>query len=173
MVNPGSSSRTFRTLAVAVVTCFAMGLGACAGSSDRSGGGAGTGDARRDLEALQGKWEQLPEEPGPGSPRQRVLKEVTGNTEVVTTYDANGGPVRSQTATFRLSRPGGVPVYTFSGARVTAGAGEDADRPETGPRSYLYRVRGDDYYEVWGLLPGQEEREVVVRHWKRVKPGGR
>ena len=160
----------------ALIACLAFTLAACNGSnSSQSGsdrkGDRGRGGAAQDLAALQGRWEQLPEEPGPGSPRQRVIKEVDGNKETVTTYDANGRSIHSQTAQFRLSRPGGVPVYTFSGARVTANAGEE--KVEEGPRSYLYKVHGADFYEVWGLLPGQEERTVVVRHWKRMGPNGR
>src|SRR5204863_7220869 len=118
--------------------------------------------------------EQLPEEPGAGSPRQRVMKQVKGSSETVITYDAQGRAIHSQTADFRLSRAGGVPVYTYSAARVTASAGdeEEKEKKAQGPRSYLYKVRGTNFYEVWGLLPGQEEREIVVRKWKRTGPGG-
>jgi hypothetical protein len=177
MLKPAATATTLRSSAVIALVALALAAGGCAQSlsngNDNAGGRDAKGGGRQDVAALQGRWEQLPEEPGPGSPRQRVLKDVNGETEVVTTFDADGRPIQSQTAKFRLSRVGGVPIYTFSGARVTAGAGEDSDKPSSAPRSYIYKLRGNDFYEVWGLLPGQEEREVMVRHWKRVTPGGR
>ena len=153
---------------VALCACLALWLGGCAGST-KAQKQRDAANLKQDVATLQGHWEQLPQEPGPESPRQRVFKTVTGDKEVVTTYDAQGRAIHSVTANFRLSRAGGVPVYTYSGATVTANAGEE--KTEDAPRSYLYRVRGNDFYEVWGLLPGQEERAVVVRHWKRVGPG--
>jgi len=71
--------------------------------------------------------------------------------------------VRAQTATFRLSRSGPVSVYTVENPQITAGEG-DATK---GRLQYVYRVHGSEFDEVWGLLPGQEEREVVVKRWRR------
>jgi hypothetical protein len=156
------------TLAACACAWLALWLGGCANSNDsqnqRSTSGGGP---KHDQAALQGSWEQLPEEPGPGTPRQRVFKVVSGDKEVVTTYDAQDRAIHSQTARFRLSRANGVPLYTYYGATVTANAGEEKAE---GPRSYLYKLHGNDLYEVWGLLPGQEERAVLVKRWKRVGP---
>ena len=108
---------------------------------------------------------QRPEEGPSASAKQRVVKEVSGDTETVTTYDAGGKVVQAHTAKFRLERRGGVPVYTFYDRRITTGA--EQGRAEQGPSSYVYKLRGDELDEVWGLLPGQEQRDVVIRHWKR------
>ena len=158
---------TARAVAFALCTCLALSLSACSNQSSRGSNGdpgkraGGTAD---DASALQGRWVQLPDQPGgSGTPRQRVVKEVNGNTETVTTYGPNGQVVRAQTATFRLSRSGPVSVYSVENAKITAGEGDATDRR----LAYVYRVHGSEFDEVWGLLPGQEEREVVVKRWRR------
>ena len=135
----------------------------CAKSSpdkSRTGGG--------DLAALLGRWDLLPAEPGgAGTPRQRVFKEVSGNTETITTYGPGQNVVRVQTAKFRLARSGPVCVFIVEDPQVTAGEGTASRRR----MQYVYRVHGNEFDEVWGLLPGQEEREVVVKRWKRATSG--
>ena len=116
---------------------------------------------------LQGTWEQRPEEGPAAAPRQRVVKEVKGDTETVTTYGPDGKVVHAQTAKFKLGRSGRVPVYTFFDRRITAGP--ETGRSDASPRSYVYRLRNDEFDEVWGLLPGQEQREVVVKRWRRAQ----
>ena len=122
-------------------------------------------EAGGDAAQIQGTWEQQPEQGPASSPRQRVVKEVKGDTETVTTYAADGKVLHAQTARIRLSRSGKVPVYTFSDRQITAGP--EAGRSDAAPRSFVYRLRGDEFDEVWGLLPGQEQREVVVKRWRR------
>ena len=139
----------------------------CAGGSGSSGGGGGGGDVAR----LQGTWELQPEQQQPSSSRQRVVKQVSGNTETVTTYGADGQVINAHTARFRLGRRAGIPVYTFSDRRITAGP--EAGGVEPGARTYVYRLRGDEFDEVWGILPGQEERPAEVKRWKRVEGQGR
>ena len=159
-------------VASACLVCLACLSAGCAksnggGKSDARGDAADAtpATARGDASALQGRWEQRPEEGPTASAKQRVVKEVSGDTETVTTYDAGGKVVQAHTAKFRLERRGGVPVYTFYDRRITAGA--EQGRAEQGPSSYVYKLRGDEFDEVWGLLPGQEQRDVVIRRWKR------
>ena len=148
-----------RTLALLMFSLLAVGCAASSGSSRSDGA------ARGDAAQLQGTWEQQPDEGPAASPRQRVVKTVDGNTETVTTYGAGGEVVHAQTAKFRLARRGGVPVYTFYDRHITAGP--ERGRGDAAPRSYVYRLRADEFDEVWGLLPGQEQREVVVKRWRR------
>jgi hypothetical protein len=98
------------------------------------------------------------------------VKDVSGNTETVTTYGQGGQVVSAHTARFRLARRGGVPVYAFYDRRITAG-NEQGAAEDSG--SYVYRLRGDEFDEVWGLLPGQEKREIVIKRWKRENAGAR
>jgi hypothetical protein len=163
---------TARTFAFTLCACLALSLSACSNQSSsrnsNDNGGKRAGGVADDASALQGRWEQLPDQPGgSGTPRQRVVKEVSGNTETVTTYGPNGQVVRTQKASFRLSRSGAVGVYTVENPKITSGEG-DATKPRL---KYVYRVHGNELDEVWGLLPGQEEREVVVKRWKREGSG--
>jgi hypothetical protein len=160
---------TSRALLLAPTLLLASCLAACSGrASHPDGSGRRESAPKQDLSALQGRWEQLPDQPGgSGTPRQRVVKEVSGNNETVTTYGPNGQVVRAQTATFRLSRSGPVRVYTVDNPRITAGEGDATKRR----LQYVYRVHGSEFDEVWGLLPGQEEREVVVKRWRREGAG--
>lgn len=159
---------TARTVAFALAACLTLSLSACANHDQASSRGADgnkrTGGVAGDASALQGRWEQLPDQPGgSGTPRQRVVKEVSGNTETVTTYGPNNEVVRTQTARFRLSRSGPVRVYTVLNPKITSGEGDATDRR----LAYVYRIHGSEFDEVWGLLPGQEEREIVVKRWRR------
>ena len=73
----------FRTFLLALAACLSLSLPACRSSSKDSQKNTSAGG---DLASLQGRWEQLPDEPGgPDTPRQRVIKEVNGRTETVTT----------------------------------------------------------------------------------------
>ena len=59
-----------------------------------------------------------------------------------------------------------MPTYTFYDRTITAGPQQG--RRVSASSTFIYKLRGDAFDEVWGLLPGQEEREVVVKRWKRV-----
>jgi len=164
----GGGERKLLMLRVRLRALLALGaallVAGCAGSSKSSAnhGSAGTGD----LSGLQGTWEQRPEEGAAATtPKQRVVKEVSGNTETVTTYSPTGQVLHAQTAKFRLGRSGDVPVYTFYDSRITAGP--QPASANAAPRTFVYRLRGDEFDEVWGLLPGQEQRELVIKRWRR------
>jgi hypothetical protein len=167
---------TFRIALRAPTLVVALSLAGCfTSSTHQEGAGAAkkSPDAKHDLSALQGRWEQLPEEPGgTGTPRQRVVKEVGGNSETVTTYGPGGEVLHAQAAQFRLSRSGPVHVYTVQNPRVTGGSERGSTKASPGKLTYIYRVHGNEFDEVWGLVPGQEEREVVVKRWKREAPAG-
>lgn len=153
------------SLVMVLVATFAA--AGCTGKS-KSTGDAGRRGAAGEASKLQGTWEQRPEEGPSASPKQRVVKQVGGDTETVTTYGPDDRVLNAHTAKFKLGRRGGVPVCTFYDRRITAGP--EQGRSESASRSYVYRLRGDDFDEVWGLLPGQEQREVVVKRWRRATP---
>jgi hypothetical protein len=150
----------------AFLACSLLGLALLtAGCGGKSKSNETSSRGGPDAAALQGTWEQQPEEGRAAAPKQRVIKQVNGDTETVTTYGPDGKVVHAQTARFKLSHRGDVPVYTFYDRRITAGP--EQGRDEGAARSYVYRLRGDEFDEVWGLLPGQEQRELVVRRWRR------
>ena len=152
-------------LRASVLMGMALLVAGCAGPARspgaRGGGAAGNGD----VSSLQGTWEQRPEEGPAATPKQRVDKEVNGNTETVTTYSPTGQVIHAQTAKFRLGRSGSIPLYTFYDRHITAGP--EQGRSDAAAQSYVYRLRGAEFDEVWGLLPGQEQRELVIKRWRR------
>ena len=157
-----------RRLATCVLVILAVVATGCAGKNKSNGSSARSGGATTaggDASQLQGTWEQQAEEGPSATPRQRVVKQVSGDTETVTTYGPDGRVMNAHTAKIRLERRGEIPVYTFYDRRITAGP--EQGRSDAAPRSVVYRLRGDDFDEVWGLLPGQEQREVVVKRWRR------
>ena len=154
-----------RTMATWALALFTVVVAGCAGNGKSGDSSRGHTTAGGDAARLQGAWEQLPDEGPAATPKQRVVKQVNGDTETVTTYGADGKVMSAHTAKIRLARRGDVPVYTYYDRRITAGP--EQGRTDAAPRSYVYRLRGDDFDEVWGLLPGQEQREVVVKRWKR------
>ena len=149
----------FRLLvAVSVVTLLLISLAAVSAPPT----------VEEDLKALQGTWERTQVLPGqPGPQEGRVVKEVRGNRETVTTYDREGKLTYGHSVEFRLERQGDVRVFTFFNREVTAGPSKGQKVPE--PASYIYRLRDDTFEEVWGCLPGQEKRELLAAKWRRVR----
>jgi hypothetical protein len=58
-------------------------------------------------------------------------------------------------------------VFTYFNMEVTEGDGKGTKSND--PVSYVYRVDEDNFFEVMGLLPGQEQQAVTVFRWKRLK----
>jgi uncharacterized protein (TIGR03067 family) len=124
-------------------------------------------DLKADLAALQGRWEQV-KTSGPTPPKMKTVKEVSGDTETVYRYDADGKLLQAAKATIKLSESGGVRVLTFSGGEVIDGLGKGRKQPEA--MSYIYRLDGDELYEVGGLLTAEKYSQDVpyLAKWKRM-----
>lgn len=120
-----------------------------------------------ELSKLQGRWERQLSAEEMNSGLDRVVKEVKGNKETVTYYGEDEKVLRRHTVEFTLSRSGDLHVFTFTNMEVTDGPAKGTKMKE--PYSYVYRVDDKHFFEVYGLLPGQEREPVVARRWKRVK----
>ena len=123
----------------------------------------------QDLKALQGQWESIEAQTGSPDEPARMVKEVSGNRETVTTYARDGRVLSAHVVDFRLEREGGVRVFTFSNREITAGPSKGQKFPQ--PTSYMYRLRGGVWDECWGFLPEHQDRDVLIKRWTRVKPG--
>jgi len=120
----------------------------------------------QDLKLLQGKWELLHGNEGKEGPTLRSIKEIAGNRETLRRYDVKSGKlIREHSVEFTLIRSGDVRVFTFYSV------GGD---PKQG-QSFLYKVDGESFYDVSGLLQGETYRNYQespsVWHWKKVKEG--
>ncbi len=58
-------------------------------------------------------------------------------------------------------------VFTYSEQEFTAGPNQGAEAGGTG--AYVYKVVGDTFVEIWGVLD-DTDREIEVMRWQRVKP---
>ena len=113
---------------------------------------------------VQGRWER--EEPeGSDASYKRATKEVKGNQETVTYFDADGKVVRQHKVDFKLSKAGDVTIFTYTNWEATEGPQKGTKMP--GPVSYIYRVSDKQFREAWGLLPGQENRRSLLLIWKK------
>jgi RNA polymerase sigma factor (sigma-70 family) len=118
----------------------------------------------RDLKLLQGRWQLLHGGAADKPPTLRSVKEISGNRETLRRYDVATNQQRSEhSVDFTLSSSGAVRVFTFYAV------GGD---PQQG-RSFVYKVAGDDFYDIPGLLQGDKYRNYQetprIWHWKRIK----
>ena len=124
----------------------------------------GTGSAAEDLKLIQGMWER--EEPSDGQASyKRATKEIRGNKETVSYYDAKNRLIRRHNVDFTVSRMGDVKIFTYTQLEITEGPQKGTKNP--GPVSYVYWANDKFFREVWGFLPGQEAPPVVLYIWKR------
>ncbi len=114
------------------------------------------------LAAVQGTWERTVE-----SDRGtfRIVKEHRGHKTTVTVMDTDGRVLEAKQSEFRLEATGSVRVFTFFNNLFTAGPNKG--RREEAPNSYIYRVAGDTFVEVRGMLLGDDDR-LSAFTWKRV-----
>lgn len=124
-------------------------------------------DLKADLAALQGKWE-LATTTRPGvQKRLRLEKEVKGDQETLSVYDLEGKLLQAGRSTIKLSEVGPVRVLTFSGGEIIDGL--DKGRKQEKPRSYVYRLDGDEWTEVVGVLTTEDPKdEPYLTKWKRM-----
>ena len=121
--------------------------------------------ARKDLAAIQGKWERS-ERSGLFSSR-RVVKEIEGDKETLTTYDKKGNVVAAHTVVIDVQRGGPVRLFRYSNQKFTAGPQKGRTNAHGG--TYVYRVTESTFTEVWDLLAGQERSAIRVLEWTRVR----
>lgn len=119
---------------------------------------------KRDLEQLQGTWEIVLRD-GDGKLARRMVKSLSGVTETVTHFDADGRVVYLHTAAISVSRSGDVRVFAFTKLEITAGP--LAGKVTNGSGRYVYRVEGEAFFEFQGVLIG-EQRPPAVYRWQRV-----
>lgn len=119
--------------------------------------------AAKELAEVQGKWVRTMRT---DSGTFKVVKEHRGSKTTVTILDWEGNVVTAKKSEFRLEQTGKVRIFTFFNNVITAGP--QKGQTDEAPHSYIYRVTGDTFVEVNGLLIG-DDAEPVAFTWKRVK----
>ena len=159
-------SRRMWVVCLCCVVLFAIAPGAHvrAGASE---GRAADKPQSQDLQRVQGKWELVVSEELKANGLRRAVKDIKGSRETVTFYGDGDKVLRAHTVDIKLTKNGDLHVFTYSNMEVIDGEGKGTRDAET--HSYLYRADDEAFYEIVGLLPGEEKQPVVVREWKRVK----
>lgn len=119
--------------------------------------------ADKSLDAVQGTWERVVTR-ADGVKLGRVVKVTDGNKESVAYYDADDQLVRRHTATISVSRKQGIRYFTYSNLEVTDGA--DRGKKAPGPSTYVYKVQGDTFFEIYGL--DDDDRPLQILVWKKM-----
>ena len=105
--------------------------------------------AKQVLANAQGKWEVMLKS---GNEEIRSVKEIKGNKETVSRY--RGDELLHQwTVDFDITHEDGFNTFTYRNMTFTHGPNKG--RVVSEPRSYLFRIYYDRWYEIHGLREGQ------------------
>src|SRR5256714_1138808 len=110
----------------------------------------GKANSNPDSGVLQGKWERELSAQDTQVGLRRAEKEIKGNKETVTFYGEDNKVLRRHTVDFKLEKKADIHVFTYFNMEVTDGDGKGSRSND--PVSYVYRVVGDELFEVTGLL---------------------
>jgi hypothetical protein len=95
----------------------------------------------------------------------RATKHVQKNHETVTYYDSDGNVLQSHRVVIVLRREGGVRHFLHSPIEIIAGPNKGAKSDEGG--GYVYKIEGDRFLEIQGILVGEERQPVQILVWTR------
>ncbi|MBT4866970.1 MAG: hypothetical protein HON53_17845 [Planctomycetaceae bacterium] len=119
-----------------------------------------------DLAAVQGRWER-PLTDNNGNVVGNAVKEIKGDIETISYFDAAGQLRHAHKVKVKLKRLGRARLFSYTNIGITAGPNKG--RKVEGGGSYLYKVEGDKFLEITNALVGEEKDELTVLTWKRVK----
>ena len=117
----------------------------------------------RPVDPIAGAWERTVTTPQ--GPYRFVKSHLDGKTRLHVT-GPDGTVVESKTSEYRVSETEAVRAFTYFNNVVTAGP--NAGRRVPGESLYIYRIEGDRFYEIHGLLKSDED-PVQVIVWERVQ----
>jgi len=120
-----------------------------------------------DLAAVQGLWERDRKD-DQGNVAGRVTKLIDGRTETVSHYDGDGQLMQSHRVEITLTREGGVRHFGHSEIEYIAGPNKGRKSDRRG--GYVYKLQGDKFYEIHGVLVRDDQEPLGVLVWKRVAP---
>lgn len=119
-----------------------------------------------DYQELTGKWTRN-DQAGNGSPLQ-VEQEIVGKRSIVRVFDLDGKLVHSHQAKFTLKRMSEINVFTYYDLEVTAGPNKGKRQPQ--PRSFVYRIRKNQFIQIEGILKDDPTPPRLLIWWKKNLP---
>lgn len=125
-------------------------------------GAAWADDKDAEAAKVQGRWRRTVKT---DRGTFEYVKEHRGNVSTLTIRDADGKILAAKKSTFRLEAAGKVRIFTFFDNVFTAGPHKG--QTDAAAHSYVYRVTGDKFFEVNGLLADDiVEPSAIV--WERI-----
>ncbi len=111
---------------------------------------------------IEGGWERtIKTEAG----KFRIVKEHNQHRTRLRVFDSSGKLVQEKTSRYDTETSGSVRIFTFFDSRIVAG--KNLGAMDSGEKSYIYRVDGDKFFEVHGMLL-TDRVPVSVLVWKRM-----
>jgi hypothetical protein len=123
-----------------------------------------TAAADDQLAAIQGTWTRT--ETIGGGKTQTWTKHIEGNKETITIRDESGKVTTAWVVDFAVTQTDNVRLFTFRNFTITEG--NDAGKVIEGVYSYLYRLKGDKFYEVQGMLVEDKLPNPRFIIWQRM-----
>lgn len=114
-------------------------------------------------EQIKRKWVIYRESP---QGKYMTIKVHNGLETIVTTYDPNLKVVYSHRSEYTLDDSGPVNIFTYRNKKVLVG--RDAGATQEGPVSYLFRIDGERFLEVHGMMK-EDTRGPSLNVWQRLK----
>ncbi|MCD0461299.1 hypothetical protein LOC72_17590 [Roseiconus lacunae] len=98
--------------------------------------------------------------------RLMTIKQHLGDRTILTIYDPNQKPLVSYRSQYKVDDSGSVPVFRYKNKVVVQGPNRGAK--DATERAYIFRVDDGKFYEVHGMLPGDDKQPQLII-WERLK----
>jgi hypothetical protein len=145
---------------IALIICLA----GPAVSADEEAAPSKEKQLQEDSAAIEGVWRRTFRDKS-GRELTTTKTEQAGRS-TVTVRDAQGNKLHEHHSDYELQRSGEVRIFKYANRTVTHGP--DAGQVDPQPRRYIYRISGDRFYEIHGVLT-DDERQPAIFVWDRVE----
>ena len=116
------------------------------------------------MKSLQGTWTRQQQTP---NGVVKIVKVHEGTTTLVTGYDPAGNVYYQHASEFSIDNTGKVDTLTFFNRKILAGPQQGTLIKE--PTTFIVRIIGDQFFEVYGFL-ADDTQPPRVTVWEREKP---
>ncbi|MCA9016452.1 MAG: hypothetical protein KDA77_14055 [Planctomycetaceae bacterium] len=118
-----------------------------------------------DYQLVEGKWVRNDQD-GKGAPL-RIEQELSDKVSKFRVYDSNGTLVHAHQAKFLLKRMSDANLFTYYDLEVLVGPNKG--KLQKAPRSFVYRVKDNQFIQVEGILK-DDQTPLLMTVWWKVKP---
>lgn len=119
-----------------------------------------------DYQVLEGKWVRN-EQAGNGAPL-RIEQELSQKVSKLRVFDSNGTLIHAHQAKFGLQRMSDANLFTYYDLEVLVGPNKG--KIQKAPRSFIYRVKQNQFIQVEGVLHEDKTPLRMTVWWKVIPP---